>query len=202
MNLAQKEREAAAALPSGSVLAVLYGQHARIRDLFELVQSASGPARQTAFDQLRELLAVHEAGEEVVVRPVTRKLVGPDVTAARNREEAEAAHVLAELEKLDVGSAQFARRFVEFEKAVSDHAEHEEMAEFPRILAEVSALDQRKMGERLMKVQSIAPTHPHPGLAGSPTAQATIGPFAALLDKAKDDYAALQGKAEDDQTAR
>ncbi|HEV3169277.1 MAG TPA: hemerythrin domain-containing protein, partial [Actinocrinis sp.] len=190
MNLAQKEREAAAALPVGSVLAVLYNQHARIRDLFELVQSANGPGRQTAFDHLRELLAIHEAGEEMVVRPVTARIAGSDVADARNHEEAEAAHVLAELEKLDVGSAEFARRLTEFEKAVSDHAEHEEAEEFPRILAEVSVLDQQKMGERLLAAQKIAPTHPHPGAAGSPMAQAVVGPFAALLDKAKDTYAA------------
>ncbi len=95
MNLAQKEREAAAALPTGSVLAVLYDQHARIRELFELVKTADGPARQTAFDRLRELLAVHEAGEEMVVRPVTKKIGNGNVADARNEEESEAAHVLA-----------------------------------------------------------------------------------------------------------
>jgi hemerythrin superfamily protein len=189
MNMAQKEREAAAALPAGSVLAVLYNQHARIRELFDLVQSAQGTARQTAFDQLRELLAVHEAGEEMVVRPVSTKVAGKDVADARNHEESEAARVLAELEKLDVASAEFTRKLAEFEKAVSDHAEHEEAQEFPRILAEVSAQDQQKMGERLLRAEKIAPTHPHPGAAGSPIAQATLGPFAAMLDKAKDAFA-------------
>jgi hypothetical protein len=190
MNMAQKEREAAAALPVGSVLAVLYDQHARIRELFEFVQSAEGPARQLVFDRLRELLAVHEAGEELVVRPVTSRIAGKDVADARNQEEADAARVLAELEKLDVAGAEFARMITEFEKAVSDHAEHEEAEEFPRILAEVSAQDQLKMGERLETAEKIASPHPHPLVAGSPIAQATLGPFAALLDKAKDAYSA------------
>ena len=188
MNLAQKEREAAAALPQGSILAVLYDQHARIRELFELVKSADGAARQTAFDHLRELLAVHEAGEEMVVRPATKKIVGAEVADARNEEESEAAHVLADLEKMDVASAEFARTFAEFEQAVSDHALHEENEEFPAILAQVSAEDQQKMGERLLKAEKTAPTHPHPGAAGSTTAQYTVGPFAALLDKAKDAF--------------
>jgi hemerythrin superfamily protein len=188
MNLAQKEREAAAALPSGSVLAVLYDQHARIRELFELVKSADGPARQTAFDHLRELLAVHEAGEEMVVRPAVKKIVGADEVDARNQEESEAAHVLADLEKMDVASPEFARTLAEFEQAVSDHAQHEEIEEFPRILAQVSQDDQQKMGARLLKAQKNAPTHPHPGAAGSTAAQYTVGPFAALLDKAKDAY--------------
>ncbi len=186
MNMAQGEREVAAGLPTGSVLAVLYNQHAHIRELFELVLSADGPARQIAFDDLRELLAVHEAGEEVVVRPVTRKLAGSRVVDARNAEESEAAHVLAELEKHDVAGADFTRMITELEKAVSAHAEHEEMEEFPHILAQVSAQEQQKMGQRLLAAEKIAPTHPHPATAGSPMAQATAGPFAAMLDKAKD----------------
>jgi len=188
MNLAQKEREAAAALPQGSVLAVLYDQHARIRELFELVQNADGAARQTAFDHLRELLAVHEAGEEMVVRPAAKKIVGAQETDARNEEESEAAHVLADLEKMDVASPEFARTLAEFEQAVSNHALHEENEEFPAILAQVSPQDQLKMGERLLKAEKAAPTHPHPGAAGSTAAQYTVGPFAALLDKAKDAY--------------
>ena len=188
MNLAQKEREAAAALPKGSVLAVLYDQHARIRELFELVKSADGAARQTAFDHLRELLAVHEAGEEMVVRPAVKKIVGAEEADARNAEESEAAHVLADLEKMDVAGPEFARTLAEFEQAVSDHALHEENEEFPAILAQVSAEDQQKMGERLLKAEKTAPTHPHPGAAGSTPAQYTVGPFAALLDKAKDAF--------------
>ena len=188
MNLAQKEREAAAALPTGSVLAVLYEQHARIRELFELVKSADGPARQTAFDHLRELLAVHEAGEETVLRPVTKKIASEKVADARNQEESEAAHVLADLEKMDVASLRFARTLAEFEHAVSEHAQNEEIEEFPYILAEVRPEDQQQMGERLLKAQKAAPTHPHPGAAGSTTAQYTVGPFAVLLDKAKDAF--------------
>ena len=176
MNMAQREREVAAVLPTGSILAVLYNQHARIRELFDLVQSTDGPARQTAFDDLRETLAVHEAGEELVVRPVTRKLAGPRVVDARDQEESEAAHLLAELEKHDVGSTEFTRMLAELEKAVSDHAENEEIEEFPHILAQVSAQDQQKMGERLLTAEKIAPTHPHPTAAGSPIMQVAVTP--------------------------
>lgn len=192
MNMAQREREVAAQLPQGSVLAVLYAQHAEIRDLFTQVALAQGAARQAAFDQLRELLAVHEAGEEMVVRPVSKKVAGADVADARNGEESGAAHVLAELERLDVDDPQFLAALTEFENAVSEHAGHEENEEFPQILARVSLEDQQRMGERIMKAQKSAPTHPHPGVAGSTAAQYTLGPFAALLDKAKDAYAARQ----------
>ena len=189
MNLAQKEREAAAALPQGSVLAVLYDQHARIRDLFDLVTNSESPqAKQTAFDRLRELLAVHEAGEEMILRPVTTKLVGPEVADERNSEESEAAHVLANLEKMDVSTPDFAMALAEFEQSVSEHAQREEIEEFPYMLAQLSSQDQLKMGERLLQAEKAAPTHPHPGAAGSTTAQFLVGPFEALLDKARDTF--------------
>ena len=125
-----------------------------------------GAIRQTAFDHLRELPAVHETGEEMAVRPVTKKIGGGDVADARSREESEAAHVLARLEKMDVTSAEFLRTLAEFEQ-VSDHAQREEDQEFPRILAEIGSEDQLKMAERLLTSEKAAPTHPCPGAAGS-----------------------------------
>lgn len=193
VNLAQMEREAAAALPKGSVLAVLYEQHARIRELFAQVRSADGAAKQTAFDQLRELLAVHEAGEEMVVRPASKMITGEEIAKARNREESEAAHALADLEKQDVHSAEFARGIAKLELDVSDHARREETEEFPRIQTEFSPLEQQRLGERLLRAEKAAPTHPHPAAAGSTAAQYTVGPFAAMLDKAKDAFAKKDG---------
>lgn len=191
-DLEQRELQIAARMPAGSVLAVLYGQHAQIRNLFALVSDSKGQTRQAAFDQLRQLLALHEAGEEMVLRPVSKKVVGAKVVNARNEEESEAARALAELETLDVGGAQFAAKLAEFETAVSDHALREEHEEFPGLLAVISVEQQRKMGQRLLAVQKAAPTHPHPAAAGSTAAQYAIGPFASLLDRAKDAFAARQ----------
>lgn len=190
MNMAQREREAAATLPSGSVLAVLYEQHARIRDLFPQVAAAKGEERQAKFDELRELLAVHEAGEEMVLRPVTAKVVSETVSDARNKEESDAARILARLEKLDVNSMEFGAMLAGFEEAMSAHATHEEDEEFPRVMAQVSTKEQQKMGERLLTAERLAPTHPHPTATGSTAAQFTVGPFVGLLDKAKDAFAA------------
>lgn len=192
MDMAYRERAVAAELPAGSVLAILYEQHARIRDLFAQVAEAHGPAKQAAFDELRELLAVHEAGEEMVLRPVTKKVVGTHVADARNEEESDAARVLAQLELLEVDSPEFAAMLAAFEGAVSDHATHEENEEFTHVMARVGAEEQQAMGQRLLTAQKIAPTHPHPGTAGSTAAQFVVGPFVALLDKAKDAYADRQ----------
>ncbi|HEX4791506.1 MAG TPA: hemerythrin domain-containing protein [Actinospica sp.] len=188
MTQAHQERLRAAELPPGSVVSVLLEQHAKIRELFQQTGLAHGEARQRAFDELRELLAVHEAGEEIVVRPVSRQHAEGSVAEARNEEEKEAASALVELEKLDVDSSDFAREFAKLEHDVSEHADAEEADEFPVILGTVDHDKQLKMGARLLKVERTAPTHPHPAAAGSPTAQKVAGPFAGLLDKARDAF--------------
>ncbi|MFC4033188.1 hemerythrin domain-containing protein [Streptomyces polygonati] len=186
MSSAETEREAAAMLPSGDVVALLLEQHARIRGLFAEIAVADPDGRKRAFDELRALLAVHEAAEELIVRPMAQKTAGEAEAEARNAEEKEAAKVLKQLEGMDVTSAEFLRTMAEFEQAVSAHAEHEEQEEFPAIVAQCTVLQRRTMGDRLRRAEHLAPTHPHPIAAGNPTALKLTGPFAAMMDKARD----------------
>ena len=43
----------------------------------------------------------------------------------------------------------------------------------------------RNLGSRLQAVEKMALTHPHPTAAGSTTAVALTGPFAAMVDRVK-----------------
>jgi hemerythrin superfamily protein len=186
MSDAATDRAKAAQLPEGDVIRILLEQHARIRELFAEVQSEDGEHRQHAFDELRALLAVHETAEEMVLRPVTKKVAGDAVADARNHEEEEATKVLYELEKLDVASAEFLSLLAQLETAVTDHAEHEEREEFPLVISECDEGQRRTMGSKVKLAEKVAPTHPHPSAAGSPMAQYALGPFAALLDRSRD----------------
>jgi hypothetical protein len=168
------------------VIDILLTQHARIRDLFADVKSAEGEHKQQAFDELRALLAVHETAEEMILRPVSAKVAGKSIADARNEEESEASKVLAELEKMDVTSANFDRQLAEFEMAVNTHAENEESQEFPRVKDGVEADQRKKMGAALKAAEAVAPTHPHPSTAGSPVAQWAVGPIASIVDRARD----------------
>ena len=181
-----EDRAKAAELPESDVIRVLLEQHARIRELFQDVRSATGEHKQHAFDELRALLAVHETAEEMVLRPVTTDVGGESVAAARNKEEAEANEVLKDLEKLDVSSAEFDEKLAAFEKSVDEHAEKEESDEFPRILDRVDEKRRATMGTQLKAAEMIAPTHPHPSTAGSTAAQYAVGPFASLVDRTRD----------------
>ena len=186
MGEADKERANAHRMEPGSVISLLLEQHAKIRDTFGAVRAAPKDQRQESFDQLRELLAVHEAGEEMVLRPVSRKDAGAQVADARNKEEDEAAHVLAELEKMDASDERFMAKLADFELAVSAHADHEELEEFPAVQSTHTVEELHALGDKLLAAERKAPTHPHPTAAGSPAAQRVVGPFAALLDKARD----------------
>ncbi len=186
MGDAAEDRARAAELPAGDVIRILLEQHARVHDLFDQIAATRGAERAHAFDDLRRLLAVHETAEEEVLRPVTRDLVGKGVADARNEEEDKANKVLAQLEKLDCDSAEFDSLMAEFKSSVTDHAEKEENEEFPRILVELDAKRRGTMGSRLQVAEQLAPTHPHPSMAGAEAVtHQPAGPFVAMVDRVR-----------------
>ncbi|HSA50489.1 MAG TPA: hemerythrin domain-containing protein [Yinghuangia sp.] len=186
MRSPEATRTLAAGYHHDDVLAILLLQHARIQELFAEVKAADGDAKQRSFDELRRLLAVHETAEEMIVRPAAKKTAGPAEADARNDEERQANKDLAMLEDLHAGAATFDAKFAAFEKAVLRHADREESEEFPALREGCTEAERRKMGSRFRIAEKAAPTHPHPTAAGSPAAQWTVGPFAALADRIKD----------------
>lgn len=169
------------------VVEFLRGQHNQIRDMFDDVVHASGAAaRETAFVELRQLLAVHETAEEMVVHPRARRDIdgGDIIVDARLREEHEAKEQLAALEGLDVESAEFMAALVIFKATVVDHAEREESEEFDRLQHELDPAELKLMVAAVQAAQAIAPTRPHPGVE-SKTLNVVIGPFASMLDRAR-----------------
>lgn len=173
---------------AGDVIQFLMGQHQQIRTLLDSVLSSSGEARQRAFDDVRELLARHETAEEMVVRPLTRKAPqGEQVAEGRMAEESEAKQVLADLEKMDVDSAEFTATFTEFRQSVLAHAQAEETQEFPLLQQTTDREALGKARSAVEMAEKMAPTHPHPS-AKTTTMNYVAGPFAAMLDRARDAF--------------
>ena len=173
---------------AGDVIEFLKSQHLQVRALLDDVLASTGEPRQHTFDLLRETLARHETAEEMIVRPLTRKAPGGDeVAEGRMHEENEAKEVLADLEKMDVDSPEFTAMFGEFRDSVLAHAEHEETQEFPLLRQNTDAEALVKARDRVKKAEAIAPTHPHPS-AKTTTANFVAGPFAAMLDRARDAF--------------
>jgi len=178
---------------AGDVIEFLLNQHQQVKGLLDDVLAASGPERQQYFDAVREMLARHETAEEMIVRPLTRKAPGgEDVAEGRMHEENEAKEVLANLEKMDVTSAEFTATFTEFRSSVLAHAEAEEREEFPLLRQNTDADALVKARDRVKRAEAMAPTHPHPS-AKTTAANYVAGPFAAMLDRAKDAF----GKSSD-----
>jgi hemerythrin superfamily protein len=170
------------------VVKFLTDQHNLIKDLFEEVLSASSDeAREKAFTELRALLAVHETAEEMVVHPRARNEIndGDTIVDARLQEEHEAKEQLSALEKMDVGSKEFLNELTKFRDAVVDHAEHEENEEFNKLQRQLDSDDLNRMAKAVMAAEAIAPTRPHPGVE-SAKLNFAVGPFASMLDRARD----------------
>jgi hemerythrin superfamily protein len=170
------------------VVKFLKDQHNLIKDLFEEVFSASdGKAREKAFVELRQLLAVHETAEEMVVHPRVRSEVasGEEIVEARLNEEHKAKEMLSKLESMDIDSKQFLDELAKFRDAVIDHAEHEENEEFNKLARKLDADDRKRMAKAVQAAEAIAPTRPHPGVE-SAKANFAVGPFASMLDRARD----------------
>lgn len=177
------------------VIAFLVGQHHLINDMFDYVLSApDDKARESAFGDLRQLLAVHETAEEMVVHPRARREIdgGDAIVDARLHEEHDAKVQLAKLEAMDISSREFLDALALFRESVIAHADREENQEFNQLQRELDADDLRRMATAVQAAEAIAPTRPHPGVE-SAKLNFAVGPFASMLDRARDAIAAGLG---------
>ncbi len=168
------------------VIDLLLAQHEQIKGLFAGIVVADGDRKGDLFNDLVRLLAVHESAEEQVVHPAARSSAGDEVVEARLHEESEAKHALSDLYDLGVEHPEFDARLAMLEKAVVEHATHEEQEEFPRLRQELSAERLRRMAGAVRAAEAIAPTRPHPGAGESATVNMLAGPPVAVFDKIRD----------------
>ena len=171
------------------VVKFLKGQHNLIKDMFDDVLSASSTeAREKSFIALRQLLAVHETAEEMVVHPRARREIadGDAVVDARLHEEHVAKEHLSKLEGMDIGSKAFIDELTKFRDAVVDHAEHEENEEFSKLQRKLDAEDSQAAWR-----QPYRPPRPLRRPVRTPAwsrrrLNFAVGPFASMLDRARD----------------
>ena len=173
---------------SEDVVTFLKSQHEQVKALFGQVQATRGEDRQQAFFELRRMLAVHETAEEIVVHPKAAKNItnGKAIVDERLAEEREAKKALAELEKMDVDSPEFESAFTTLQTAVLAHAEAEESTEFSQLRAQMEAEELQEMERAAETAEKMAPTRPHPAAGESPAMNMMAGPFAMMLDRARD----------------
>lgn len=171
-----------------NLIDALIEDHQNVKRLFSEVATAKGTSRVALFDELRENLIRHEVAEEEIVRPLTKRSVpdGEKIAEERISEESEAEKLLATMEKEEVGSTEWESHFEALRKAVLEHAEREETTEFPSLRSNVPADELDSRGGTYETAKKMAPTHPHPNTPNTPVANMTLGPLAALIDRARD----------------
>jgi hemerythrin superfamily protein len=165
---------------------VLRSDHDEVREMFERVDGATGDKRKELFQQLLSELVRHEVAEEEILRPVSKRDAGEAIANARIKEESKAEELLKEMEKLDTSSAEFTTKLAKLRREVENHAEAEETKEFPRVEEKETAERLQQMGKAYEAAKKMAPTRPHPSTPNTPAANMLIGPFAAVIDRARD----------------
>ncbi len=170
------------------VVDLLRRQHQEARRLLSQVEQLSGDARRDEFEQLVQLLAVHETAEEEVVYPAVRKMVddGDTLADARTAEEDEAKKALSELEKIGVEHPEFDSKLDSFKQLVLSHAENEEQEVFPQLRETHSREQLESLATGVRAAESLAPTRPHPHAPESAIGNVAVGPFVAVADRVRD----------------
>ncbi len=171
------------------VIESLVQDHRTVDGLFDQYRSAAGGAG--ADDTLREIvrqLSVHAAIEEQIVYPVLRATVDDGSEKADHSidEHQQVKRLLADLEKLETGSTEHDDRFEGLVAAVQEHVTEEEGELFPQLRAAVDAERLQQMGNLVEQARGLMPTHPHPNVPGTATAQLAAAPFASMADHIRD----------------
>lgn len=168
------------------IIDALREDHDEVRALFGRIETATGAKRRDLFQQLVGELVRHEVAEEEILRPVSKRDAGEAIAGARMKEESQAEALLAEMEKLDTASAEFDTKLAKLRREVEAHAEAEETKEFPRVAEKEPADRLERMAKAYEMAKKTAPTRPHPSTPNTPMANMLVGPFAAVVDRARD----------------
>jgi len=169
------------------VVELLLADHQAAKSLLGRFDDVAPAGRADYFCEVATELVRHEVAEEQVVYPVIRRAPGGDREAdTRIAEQSSAEGILADMEKLDPSSAEFARRFITLRQAVLAHATSEEATTFPLLIEIEDEESRRALGGRYEHAKSTAPTHPHPHAPDTPPGNVILGPVAALFDKVRD----------------
>ncbi|HAS11964.1 MAG TPA: hemerythrin [Acidimicrobiaceae bacterium] len=175
--------------PPMHVIQLLENDHREVDELFRRVHLSEKP--ETIDELTKQIvhdLSVHAAVEEQFVYPLLRAKVdgGSAMADEAIEEHQQAKRLLADLEKLDAGSADHAKAMESLIETIRHHVEEEESDVFPELRDAVDASTLDRMGDLVEQAKKVVPTHPHPLVPGTATAQLVAGPWAATVDKVRD----------------
>ncbi|RNI22909.1 hemerythrin domain-containing protein [Flexivirga caeni] len=123
-------------------------QHGMIRMAFQEAKGSAGQRQRHTTRRLLQLLAMHEAAEQLTVHPALARAGGGEVGIGDDRmaEEEQAVQLAERLQEFEPGSYEHGMQLALLEEAVTQHAEAEEMSELP-LIDDLDESERRKIGE-------------------------------------------------------
>lgn len=180
------------------VFTVLSQDHQEVKRMLAELEKGPTVATGASEDQLalrkkmtEELIieeSRHEALEEMYFWPAVRDHIQSGSTLADEAtgQEQAAKQILASLEKLGSGDAEFEKLLGKFVMDAREHIEFEETQVWPLLRTALPAETSAELGEKIAEGKKTAPTRPHPHTPPSPSALKAAGPVAAAADKVRD----------------
>ena len=170
-------------------ITVLTNDHRTLETLFAEYESASTPeAKGDAVKRATRELSIHAALEEQMVYPAVRLRVdGGSGFANESIEDHQTIkRLLADLEKMQPSDAQYGEKVHALIEQVREHVAEEEGEIFPKLRSALGEQRLNQMGQLMERAKVLMPTHPHPWVPGTATAQLLAGPLASIADHLRD----------------
>lgn len=178
------------------VISLLEKDHRAVDELFRRFHlSEKAETQEELGREIVRELSVHAAVEEQFVYPLLRFKAddGAELADHGIEEHAEVKQLLADLEGMAPGSAAYRKTMEKVIESVRHHVEDEEHETFPKLRSSTDAELRRNVGQIAEQAKLLAPTHPHPLVPGTATAQLVAGPWVAVVDKMRDVLGARSG---------
>jgi hemerythrin superfamily protein len=171
------------------VTTIIENDHREVERLFAAYRATTDTeAKNANLDDIRVSLAQHAAAEEILVYPSVRKATGAGDEQASHAidEHQEIKRILADIDGMEPGDARRDTKVLELQRSVEHHVAEEEGVLLPSLRAGTDQDRLDSMGDLFESMKPLLPTHPHPLVPGTATAQLLAGPLASVADRIKD----------------
>ncbi|MDT0387668.1 hemerythrin domain-containing protein [Streptomyces dubilierae] len=173
----------------GSVLARQRRDHAEMDRLMDRYRALEdGAERERVLKEVVQLVFSHAFAEETVLWPAVRRAVpdGEELTSRVEEEHQEINDLVAEIERLEPGTAEREERVERVFALIRQDIRDEEDLVLPRLQEALDAARLRRLGAAWETVRRSAPTHPHPVVPRRPPGNAVLGVPLSLYDRLRD----------------
>jgi len=135
---------------------------------------------------LKQQLARHHVGEELVVYPVMEKLLpdGNDLVSKDRQDHHRVAELLYKLQEKSTSDEDFAQTFDDVMEVLRPHLREEEEIDIPELEAKLSREESAELAKKFSKTKKLAPTRSHPyATSFKPPFETALALMTAPIDK-------------------